>query len=163
MWQSGLETGWERHEQRTERMPKERVKVWRWQRKLKHAGRVIRCQVHGCFMWFTRRKLTQKSCQEHVDGGLKMMDSLSRVVKELEFGWEKDGGGGEDGTGHCHVTGGYLSVWPAGHYVRPSLLTRFSSSCSGLVFDSSFPRFSWNSPSSSTLPFPLSLSAFILQ
>lgn len=52
----------------------------------------------------------RKRCQEHVDGGLEMMDGLSRVVKELEYGWEEDGGGGEDGTGHCHVTGGYLSV-----------------------------------------------------
>lgn len=27
-----------------------------------------------------------------------------------DVGGEKDGGGGEDGTGHCNVTGGYLSV-----------------------------------------------------
>ena len=39
-----------------------------------------------------------------------MVDLLSRFVTGLEFGWEKDRGSGEDGTGHCHVTGGYLSV-----------------------------------------------------
>lgn len=76
--------------ERTEKIPREREKVWRWQRELKHTGCMIRCWVHWCFTWFPCWWLAQKSCREYLGGGLKMMDGLSGFVKDL--GWGNDGG-----------------------------------------------------------------------
>lgn len=68
--------------------------MWRWQRKLKQTG-CASCS-DASFGLPAGNWLRKKSCQQHVHGGLKMMDGLSRLGKESDVGGEKDGGG-EDG------------------------------------------------------------------